>query len=265
MLLPPPVEIPTARIALNPANFRQVYELDSLIESIRTYGILQPPGVWEDKERGCFHAIWGNRRIACAQKLGLGSIWARVFPGPLEDGQADLYQLIENLQRSDLKPSEEARGYEQIMKRRGLNASGLAELLGVANSTITKKTALLKLTPAWLERIDRGEVPESAGYELSQLDAATQAQLCEHLPGRLKREEVTQAVAKLKHAGGRRPAAGRLTLRRGPVSFSAGDAVPLEQFIGELHALLKEAKRAQEQGIADLPGFARSLKNHATA
>lgn len=258
---PPPTEVPVSEINLNPGNMRRSYAgLEPLMDSIQRYGILQPPGLWLDKPRGYF-VIWGNRRVLCAQKLELPTIWARVFPGPLDSGLSDVYQLIENLQRTDLKPSEEARGYGQLMQAQSLKPIDLAGVLSIAPSTVTKKLALLKLVPEMLERIDAGTLAETAGYELAKLDEAAQRELAASLPDGARREEVSAAIR--AHAGAKplKTASKPAVFKRGAFSISIRDASSgLEPLINECQALIREAKRAQEQGIADCSSFARHLK-----
>ena len=148
MILPPlpaAQEIPVAKVQLNPDNHRQTYELDPMLESIRTVGLLQPPGVWFDAKRDCYHVIWGNQRTACMRRLEAVTMLARVFPGPLPPGVADRYQIIENVIRVDLLPSEEARGYRRILDGEGIMATELAAMISVSDSTISKKLSLLKL------------------------------------------------------------------------------------------------------------------------
>lgn len=263
MVLPPPVEVPTAKVHLDPDNFRKIYELESLLPSIRQYGILQPPGLWADAERDCFFTIWGNRRVLCAQKLGLETIWARVFPVPLENGQADIYQLIENLQRADLRPSEEAAGYRCLMERQSLNASELAKLLDVSNGTVTKKLALLKLVPALLARVDSRELPETSGYELSNLPPAVQLELAERVTGHITRDKVREMLGK-PDTTEKEKRQKKHAIRLSTLSLSVQDGLTLAQFSKALDELKQELQKAEKKGM-DLTAFAKSLRLTATA
>ena len=269
MVLPPPVEVPTAKVHLDPDNFRKIYELESLLPSIRQYGILQPPGLWADLERDCFFTIWGNRRVLCAQKLGLETLWARVFPGPLANGQADVFQLIENLQRSDLKPSEEAAGYRTLMERNGLSASGLADLLTISNAKVSKKLALLKLAPALLALIDAGLLPETSGAELAKVEVAVQRELAERFTDGATRQEVSDALRPYQEEEGTpddKPNDGkkRHSLRRGPFSLTVKEGTTLSDLTKELDKLRKELQDAAGKGL-DLPSFAKTYRLTATA
>ncbi|WP_337173570.1 ParB/RepB/Spo0J family partition protein [Paludisphaera sp.] len=258
MVLPPPVEVPTAKVHLDPDNFRKCYELESLQASIQRYGILQPPGLWADAARDCYFAIWGNRRVLCAQKLGLKTIWARVFPGPLEDGQADIYQLIENLQRADLKPSEEAAGYKCLMERQGLNASKLASLLNVSNGTVTKKLALLKLTPALLARVDSRELPETSGYELAALSPELQTHLAEQVKGPITRKQVRTMLGKPETPVTEdKQRSHAIRLASYPLSVHRG--VTLAELSRALDELKPELQKADRLGMS-VTEFAKSLR-----
>lgn len=263
MVLPPPVEVSTAKVQLDPDNFRKIYELDSLLPSIRQYGILQPPGLWADTERDCFFTIWGNRRVLCAQKLGLKTIWARVFPGPLEGGQADIYQLIENLQRADLKPSEEAAGYRCLMERQGLNASELAKLLSVSNGTVTKKLALLRLVPALLARVDSRDLPETSGYELAALSPETQAALAERVKGPITRKQVREMLGE-SDTPKKEEREKNHAIRLHSLSVSVRRGVTLAQLSTALDELKQQLQQAEQQGM-DLPAFAKTLRRPVTA
>lgn len=261
MILPPVQDVPTDKAHIDPDNLRTVYRLEDLTGSIRTYGMLQPIGLWDAGERGYF-AIWGNRRLLAAKELQLPVVPARVFAGPMPPGDADLLQLIENLNRADLLPSEEAAGYRQTMERRCISSSELAALLERSPGTITKKLALLKLAPPLLAMIDQRRLAETAGYELSHLEHAVQLELMETFPdaGRIGRDEAVKA-ARARMAQAKPSAAKKVALKlRGGMSVTlSDDEQALERLVSELSELLRLARKAREENH-DLRALSKSLR-----
>ncbi|MEW4571313.1 ParB/RepB/Spo0J family partition protein [Tautonia sp. JC769] len=259
--LPPVTDVPTAKAHLDPNNFRKIYQLEGLISSIRDRGILQPIGLRADPERECFFAIWGNRRLAAAKELGLETVPARVFSEPLPPGEAECLQMVENLARSDLLPSEEANGYRQLIDRLGITAGDLATRLGISAGTVSKSLSLLKLARPLLEMVDRGQLAKTAGYELSHLPHEAQMELAENFGNSMTRDDVIRAVKNRPGRGKPKPA--KLSLKFGEVSIGfAGNRLSLEELASLLASLAERARQAQGEGI-NLKQFAQELRSTA--
>ncbi len=145
-------EIPVAAIDSNPYQPRREFEpeaLKELIDSIEASGLLQPIVV-RAKGAGRYELIAGERRWRAVRQLG----WQKV-PAVLKDvdDQAMLtLALIENLQRDDLSPLDEAVGYERLVKEFHLAQSEVARLVGKDRATVANTLRLLKL-PAEIQAL----------------------------------------------------------------------------------------------------------------
>lgn len=151
-VLQPGSEQPRARFDQN--------ALEGLAASIREHGILQPLLV-TDGGNGRFRILAGERRWRAAKKAGIERV--PVVIRERVDEQAELeIALIENLQRRDLTPLEEARAYDHLRSMHGLSQAEVAERVGFQRSTIANSLRLLKLPENIQEMIEDGRV--SAGH-----------------------------------------------------------------------------------------------------
>jgi ParB family chromosome partitioning protein len=119
--------------------------LDELAESIRSQGIIQPLVV-RVREGGGFELVAGERRWRAAQRAGLHQV-----PGVVREvaeSQAFEMALVENLQREDLNPIEEAEGYQRLVAEFGYTQESLSARVGKDRSTVANALRLLKLPPA---------------------------------------------------------------------------------------------------------------------
>lgn len=130
--------------------------LHELAESIRTQGIVQPVVVRATEEGGDYELIAGERRWRAAQLAGLETIPAMVRD--LSDDQALEVALIENIQREELTPVEEARAFERLTREFGLTHDALAEAVGRKRATISNTLRLLRLPKEVRKALDQGEL-----------------------------------------------------------------------------------------------------------
>lgn len=138
-------ELPVDKILPNPSQPRKQMDESTLLElsqSIKKDGVLQPILV-QIREDG-FELIAGERRLRAARLAGLTVIPARVFDGVDKQQQAIL-ALVENLQREDLSPLEEAQGYVELRDRFGLSQEALADAVGKDRSTVANTMRILSL------------------------------------------------------------------------------------------------------------------------
>lgn len=119
--------------------------LDELAETIRTQGIIQPLVV-RVREGGGFELVAGERRWRAAQRAGLHQVPAVVRE--IAESQSFEMALVENLQREDLNPIEEAEAYQRMLAELGHTQESLAERVGKDRSTVANALRLLKLPPA---------------------------------------------------------------------------------------------------------------------
>ncbi len=156
-------EIPVERVAPNPAQPRARFDeeaLGQLARSIADNGVLQPLLVTEDGQGG-YQLIAGERRWRAARMAGLATVPAVIRERVGEDRQLEM-ALVENLQRRDLTPLEEARAFDSLRARFGLSQEQIAGRVGVDRSTVANALRLLRLPEAVQERVELGEL--SAGH-----------------------------------------------------------------------------------------------------
>jgi len=135
--------------------------LELLADSIAAYGVLQPIIVRENlSAEGTYEIIAGERRWRAAKMAGLSEIPAVIFTG--DDLKAAQVALIENIQREDLNPVEEAMGYGALIDKFGLTQDQVAKQVGKSRPTVTNMLRLLDLPDGVLELLRDGEL--SAGH-----------------------------------------------------------------------------------------------------
>src|SRR5262245_23079650 len=127
----------------NPRKTFAEAELAELADSIRSKGLLQPIIVRPDGKRGGYEIVAGERRWRAAQKAALHTMPAIVRD--LSDLEAAEFALIENVQRTDLNPIEEASGYKELIERFGYTQERLSEVVGKSRTYLTNMLRLLKL------------------------------------------------------------------------------------------------------------------------
>lgn len=133
--------------------------LNTLADSIRQNGIIQPLLV-RSMPDGTYQIVAGERRWRAAKMAGLTEV--PVFIKELSDIQAQQIALIENLQRENLNPIEEANGYKELMDRFGMTQEDVARVVGKARSSVANSLRLLSLPPIIAEMVSNNEL--SAGH-----------------------------------------------------------------------------------------------------
>ena len=144
--------------------------LADLAESIRVHGIIQPLTV-RRLSSGYYQIIAGERRWRAAKLAGLAEVPAVIIEA--DDRKVMELGLIENLQREDLNPAEEARGYQVLMEEYGLTQEQVADRMGKSRPAITNTLRLLALPEDLLQLVEEGTL--SAGHARAILGAPTQA------------------------------------------------------------------------------------------
>lgn len=138
-------EVPIEMIKVNRQQPRQSFgeqQLRELRDSIKEYGVLQPL-ILKKEAGGGFLLIAGERRLRAAAMAGLDKVPAIIKEATEEE--IGLIALVENIQRENLGYIEEAKAYQQLMEKYGINQSSLALKLGKNQSTISNKIRLLSL------------------------------------------------------------------------------------------------------------------------
>ncbi len=165
--------VPVSRIAPNPNQPRKEFSdetLTELADSIREKGILQPILV-EESGDGSYTLIAGERRWRAAGKAGLRDV--PVIVRKFSDQEKREIALIENIQREDLTPIEEAKAYKGLMDASALGQEELSARLGKNRSTVANALRLLKLPEDMQESLSRREItPGHARAILSVVNPA---------------------------------------------------------------------------------------------
>ena len=158
----PYMELPLHRIEPNPNQPRKNFdpeELENLAESIRVHGVMQPLTV-RQTPGDFYEIIAGERRWRASRMAGLSKIPCVVIEA--DDKKAMELALIENLQRQDLNPVEEAMGYQQLMSEHAMTQEEMANRVGKSRSAVANSLRLLGLTPKCLEQLREGKL--TAGH-----------------------------------------------------------------------------------------------------
>lgn len=153
---------------------RKTFEQQALSElaaSIQEHGVLQPIVVRPAQNGAGYRIIAGERRWRAARLAGLSEIPAVVKD--VDEGAAMEMALVENLQREDLGPVEEALGYQQLMERCGLTQEQAAKKVGKSRPVIANSLRLLNLEPEVLKWLEEGKL--SVGHAKVLLSAAEPA------------------------------------------------------------------------------------------
>lgn len=149
-------------IETNPHQPRKYFSeesIDELAESIQAVGVLQPLLIKKDGDINLL--IAGERRLRAAKKAGLKKVPVRFIDVDEEEG--DRISLIENVQREDLNPMEEAEAYETLRKKYKYTQEKIAGLVGKSRPYIANSLRLLKLEPVVKEMLRREELSISQG------------------------------------------------------------------------------------------------------
>jgi len=154
--------LPLQKVEPNPLQPRKSFdpdELQQLADSIRLHGVIQPLTV-RRLPNGFYQIIAGERRWRAARLAGLGEVPVVILEA--DDEKAMELALIENLQRADLNPLEEAEGYQRLIGEYGMTQETAAERVGKSRPAVANALRLLSLSPAVRELVADGRL--SAGH-----------------------------------------------------------------------------------------------------
>ena len=164
--------LPIYKVEPNPDQPRRDFdeeELQALADSISVHGVIQPLTV-RQMPTGYYQIIAGERRWRAARLANLSEIPVVIVEA--DDKKAMELALIENLQRQDLNPVEEALGYQALIEEYGLTQEEAAGRVGKSRPAVTNALRLLGLSPAVLEKLKNGEL--SAGHARAILTLKTE-------------------------------------------------------------------------------------------
>ena len=154
--------LPISRVEPREAQPRKSFDeeaLRDLADSIAQYGLIQPI-IARKLESGYYQIIAGERRWRASRLAGLEEVPVRVIEA--DDRRTAELALVENLQREDLNPIEEAKGYQTLMDEYGLTQEETAKSVGRSRPAVANALRLLSLAPQVMELVERKEL--SAGH-----------------------------------------------------------------------------------------------------
>lgn len=192
--------IPLDRISANPYQPRKMFNersIDELARSVREHGIVQPLVVTRTADNR-YRLIAGERRFRAAQKAGLQSVPA-VIKDLKHEGDALQIALIENIQREDLNPMEEANAYHQLHDEFGLTQEEISKRVGKERSTVANFLRLVKLPDSVKQRLASGQLSMGHARALLSLDSAKKQ---EQLADRIVKNSLNVRQAEMLASGG---------------------------------------------------------------
>ena len=230
-----PSELPLD--ALQPGRYQPRTDFDDaslaeLAESIRAQGVMQPVLV-RPLGDGRHEIIAGERRVRAARLAGLETVPVLVRDVP--DRTAAAMALIENIQREDLNPIEEARGLERLTGEFGMTHEAAAESVGRSRSAASNLLRLLKLAEPVQAMLRDGALDMGHARALLGLDGAAQVRAAHEIVARtLSVREAERLAARLAVASGA-AAAGRSGGRRAaPTAADPGDSAEMRRLEASL-------------------------------
>ena len=232
--------VPIEFLSPNPRNPRRNFaeaELADLAQSIREHGIVQPVVARPAGEAGRFEIIAGERRWRAAQRAGLAQI--PVIVRDVNDRVALELAIIENVQRADLNPVEEALGYQQLLDEHNYTQADLGQIIGKSRSHVANTLRLLKLPDPVRDLIIDGSL--SAGHARTLVTAEDPAGLARRIieGGLSVRQAEALAQQPAQNDNGPRPAPKRVA--------KDADTTALEKLLSDASGL-KVAISHKEKG-----------------
>ncbi|MBE7197890.1 MAG: ParB/RepB/Spo0J family partition protein [Parafilimonas terrae] len=186
------MELETDKVIGDPDQPRKEFdeaELEGLAHSIRTRGQLQPGSVRWDEARNSWVVVSGERRLRACRLAG-AKFLAYDYGSGTEASQLYVDQVIENAQRADLNPRDQAAAYQAIIETGKVkNAFELANMLGLSPSIVSRSLAVLTLPEAVQDDVASGEIPASSAHEIAKLPTP---ELQQEVADKVKSEKMTR-------------------------------------------------------------------------
>ncbi|SOB58850.1 putative chromosome-partitioning protein parB [Pseudodesulfovibrio profundus] len=233
--------IPIEAITPNPHQPRREFSeeaLKDLCASIKTRGVLQPVLI-RPLSRGKYELVAGERRLRASKLAGLTEI--PTLLREMSDQESLAIALIENLQREDLNPVEEALGYQQLQQQFGLSQDELARQVGKSRSAVANALRLLNLPESVQSEIQQGSMSAGHGRAIMAVtDSDIQSELQQRInnTGMTVRQAEAQASFWKQH--GRLPGADEVGQSTTSGKASKAVSKPLSPELEEIQAKLNE-------------------------
>ncbi len=222
--------LPLEFVTPNPRNPRRSFadsDLTDLAQSIREHGIVQPVVVRPAGKTGHYEIIAGERRWRAAQRAGLTEL--PVIIRDVDDRVALELAIIENVQRADLNPVEEALGYQQLMDEHHYTQANLGQVIGKSRSHVANTLRLLKLPEVIRDMLVNGAL--SAGHARALVTAEEPAGLAKRIVEEGLSVRQAEALAQLPAAEQAKPKQTSTPAEKDP------DTLALEKALSDVTGL----------------------------
>ena len=232
--------LPIGKVEPREAQPRKTFDeqaLQDLADSIAQYGLIQPI-VARKLDSGYYQIIAGERRWRASRMAGLTEVPVRVLEA--DDRRTAELALVENLQREDLNPIEEARGYKTLMEDYGLTQEETARSVGRSRPAVANALRLLSLSPAVMALVERKEL--SAGHARAILPLESEKQQLELAQEVLKKSLSVRRTEQLAARLSRVSAAKEQKESPLTINYAAEAAEELSRLLGRKVRLV-EGKR----------------------
>jgi ParB family chromosome partitioning protein len=233
--------VPIEYLRPNPRNPRRNFsdaELDELAASIKERGIIQPVVVRPVRgAKDAYEIIAGERRWRAAQRAALHEI--PIVPFEASDSEALELAIIENVQRTDLNPLEEAGGYQALASEYGHSHEDIAKIVGKSRSHVTNTLRLLKLPEPVKAYIHAGKI--SAGAARMLIGAADPEEMAREIVDRGLNVRQVEALAK-----DRAPGSGKAAKKR---VVKSADTITLERRVSNTLGLTVTVDHRSKGGV----------------
>ncbi len=238
--------VPIEFLKPNPRNPRRSFaetELEELATSIRERGIIQPIVVRPLRgTKDSFEIVAGERRWRAAQRAGIHEV--PIVPIEVSDDEALQLAIIENVQRTDLNPLEEAMGYERLASEFGHSHEDIARMVGKSRVHVTNTMRLLKLSEPIKAYINAGKL--SAGHARMLIGQPNAEQLAEEIVSRGLNVRQVEALARKEGKAQRRAVRGGRTAGR---AAKDPDTLALEKRVSDALGLTVTVDHKGEGGV----------------
>lgn len=201
--------LPIERLKPNPTQPRKVFDpdkLDELAASIREQGLLQP--IIVRRQGDAYEIVAGERRWRAATRAGYQEV--PVVVRELTDEAALQIALVENIQRADLDPLEEAEAYSRLIREHGMTQEEVGQAVGKSRVAITNSLRLLKLPPPIVEMLADGRL--TAGHARALMTLPTEpdmVRLAEDVVRRRASVRDTEAKARMMNRSAKKAESGK--------------------------------------------------------
>ena len=241
-------------------NFNQE-KLEELAESIRQHGVIQPLTV-RKLASGYYQIIAGERRWRAARMAGLDEVPAVVIEA--DDQKAMELAMIENLQREDLNPIEEASGFRALVQTYGMTQEQAAEKVGKSRSAVANAMRLLDLHPSIQKSVEVGQISAGHARAMLPLPAPLRVKAAEEIVrSQLSVRQTEQLVKRLQNSGQEKKA-DEMEDKIHAVDYAAEAAKSLSARLGRACHISQGKKKGKVEieyyGVDDLNDLLEALE-----